>query len=775
MADSKEFLIKIATEATGSGGEKVAADLEKIKVNALAAAPAVEALADAEAKLGASGSGDILGALGSGPSDALERQNSLLQQRRAIITATTEVMRLQAEGLTEEAASQAKILAVMQEAYALQTKGLLAEQVAVGIAEDRAEAESKIAAQRRIELETAQAQEDLNTILIAQEAERAALAEKAAAAEAKATKAKAAQEAEQAAAFALQEAGQAADFARKEKAVLRDAGRGAGLGRNTGMLAAFGPEALIGGIAISGVIEGVIALYKAFGKAAEEAAKKVKEANEEAAKSTKEMTEAARKGWKEATAEAEAYVTALKGQNEVHAAFDKRQKEDDDLDLRKKIADRKEKEIGDLAKATDPTARARVTADYDKDIAQYRSDAENQSAIHEKQSALDRRNSALDMQANANAELPGAEADAKRKRERAQGSDGLVEKANREKIEAENRRAKIPPVISGEDDPAGAAAAAKADAEVNSASAQEKAARETSEKDTKEANDAESKVSALKKTIQDLGETAAKAQPEIEHLTKQQGVVAQETALKLSQEQSDADKRIHDAEQKAREAAEKAKELLAEGKRGGAALDHPDHPANLAGAVERGAEKGVAAGLAKHDSHASHPSHSGSHTHPKDGLSPGPAGDGLRPGHGGDGLSDHGGLGHTNFEDEFHKHLPGASGLDSFRRAFDPKNQHPIDTRTDKERIGQQTHDNRLTSPIIDEANKVMGSESGAPKSDSPEHIQQLNATIKQLITFIKELRATNKNGSNDKELAATVQELQRDVDEVKSQFANSR
>jgi hypothetical protein len=724
--ESKQFQVNIVTTASGAGAKETAADLDAVKTKAAEAAPAVAALAAAEKELG------MIGAMGSGVGDSAERQNSLLQQRRAIITQTTELIRLEAEGLTEEAAALSATLALMKEAYALQTRGLLSEQLAVTIAEERAADQEKINTAKQLEIETNKAQEALNVELIAEEKEKLFILKEQAAAQARI---KAEQEAEAASA--------AATMASKDTRILRGVGREAGLGRNTGLLGALGPEAIAAGVAI----EGLIGLFKHMNEVAVEAAKAVAEANKEAAKSTKEMVEAAKKGLKEATAEAEAYVVALKGINEAREKGDQRLAAEHSRQTRRKLLDSEEEERKALlqpnpddageADITPEQRRLEIHAKYEKLRAQIKSDAEVRAAVDKTGAEEAAGKEAAEMQKKVEEKIPAAQDDAQKKRERATASERHAKEAEIARQAVENDKSWH--IGDGTGTP---------QERLEKAKAQEASQKATAEKDRQEATDADSKVSGLRKSAQDLQKTAEESANRVKGLTEEQKLVADESAERLVKQNAEIDNGTREAHareiDKEREKTEREKAAAAEARKGDSHEDKADEPAKPKVDTTRRGEEHPRGGSHR-DSHAS-PHHRGPH---------GPADP------------------DTDFESEFHRSVAGAKASKDFDLAFGPnQNRPPLVPDQSADRKGAQEERGRDVEGVIADAKQTISE--GANKQHE-ESTQRLIETIKEATSHLKDLKGANKDDAKWKEIQRAMEGLRDEVKALKDQFKANR
>lgn len=737
MGDSERFNIDIVTTADAAGANQIITSLDEVKTAATDATPAVEKLAEAEERLATAGQRKGPSSLATAPPDldapeaaaaekltaAEERRNSLIQQRQAIIASETEMMELQAAGRAEEAAALQLEIAEMKEALALQTGGQFTEAEAFAMAKDR------VALRERETLEL-EAQAKLNAELVAEEEARLAVIKAQAIAEAAVAEEKAAQ----------------MDMLNR---VERGVGRAAGLERNTGLAAAFGPEALAGIIAIQLAIDGVRGVMHALAKEA----KDVADANKAAAESAKEMTAEIKKGLSEAKAEAEAYLTALSEIDEAGKKGQARYDKELELGFRNKLAARDEKEIDDLAKAPDEPARARVREEAEKDRAKIKADHEIDKADKKVDAEEKAVKEAKEMKARAESALPAADKDMVDKSLQASASKERAEQAAKHKIEAEKKV---------HDDMGYGSTATPLDllndkAEAASAARQAKSKEELAEKDRVAFEASRSRANELAKAIEDLGQKAKEGTANIKMLTEERDTIAREAAIRLAKEQASAHSQVVTADKTAAEKSEQEKErLLAANKEGAKEESHLD---KVEGAVAKGAEKGVESGMAKHGAHhgAHHAAgqHHDGHAHPKDGL------------------GNHDDK-HVNFLDAFAKgHLPKAGDKD-FHDRFDPSKQPRLDLRTDADKRGAG---NQAASEIEKHAATAEAAIKAAQedtKHPMDEAHKQMAAVIEKLIAALKTTKTKDASSPELKALKTQLDKLDDAVNQIRDRQNNS-
>jgi hypothetical protein len=522
-----------------------------------------------------------------------------------------------------------------------------------------------------------------------------------------------------------------------------------GLGRNTGLLAALGPEVLIASIAI----EGLIKLFEHLGKASEEATKKVAEANKAAAESVKELAEASKRSLAEAKAEAQAYVSALKSINESDEKGLERYQKEQDLATRRSLNQIDQKEIGDLAKAPDDVAREKIKAQAEKDRVQVKADAEVEASNQKVNAAKREDENTGEMYVKAWGAAYDAQKDFESKTGKAAASKKGAEEARRERVKAEQTDAASASLNMGVHN--WEQTHAVEESKKNEAAAKALAADDQTKMDA-----AQSRRDQLTKTVEDLDKARADNAKKVTDAKNESAVVSDEAAVKVARAAGAHDKAVLEAEKREadREREKKDHEHQATVE-GGREIGRED---KIEGAVEKGAGKGVEAGIAKHGHHHSAP---GSRIH-----APGAHGDQHALPH--DGLGNHDAKA-TDFDAQFHKHLPGA-GDPGFRKAFQPRDPDDapwIDTRTSAEKKGTQTAHDREAEGAIGDAQQIIRSAQARPDH---ERMQPLIDTLKESTAHLKDLKGANKDDTRWKELHRALQDQAAEIKALRDLFKNN-
>jgi hypothetical protein len=767
MADSKEFRVDIITAATGTGAKETAADLAAVKTQAAEAAPAIEALASAEDKLAAataarkasgksSLASDPAAFMGSGGSDrtgaeiasqqAEERSLTILAQRQEIEVNITAALEKRAAGESGEAQILERRNAVLAEAISIETRMMEDEEAALAMAEKRVAAQEAIAAARALELETSEAQDALNKDMVAAEESRQAIEREITLEKIEQLKLQEKEVAAKLRAAEAEAAGQAAMANRLE----RGGDRMLGMGRDTGMLGALGGDAML----VGGLVASVKMLFDELAALAEEADKKVAEANKRAATSIKELADASKKSLSEARAEAEAYVTALKGINDTQAKGQERYNKEQELSTRRSLNDIDENEIEDLRKESDPVNKEKIKAQSEKARVRIKADADAEAARRRAAAAeQEKANADFVLEKAANEALPGAGDALAQKRASANDSATRAAAATQARIDAEKK-------LDADQQDGGDISAIPQDFLARkSARKQEESAKALAQTDSDNLAAALSKVNELNNAIRELGEKSAEAGKKLDAARDEQAESAREAAIKIARAEEARSKAVTEAEKREAD-RQRAKE------------EHEREAHNQAGAevakedkvesgTAKGAEKGVEAGLSKHTGHDSAP---GSRIHAP----------GAHHEHGGD----HAGhdASATDFQKEFHKGLPKA-GDPGFWGAFTRHanedfipgvpltSRNQIDTRTSADKHGAQEQDSRKADAAIKDATETIKTASG---EKNHEKFEPLIATLKETTAHIKDISRANKDDTKWKELHKALQDQASEIKELR-------